>query len=262
MIGQRIARQRRSAWLYLLGAMGLVIVLLGAINLAVLLVQALDKPQTPFPGQLLYVTTFDAYNQQWSPNQGQMYTEINNGELHVVSEAVDDGPYSVLDRVFGDFDLRVDSRWVKVSSDDTQLVVIFRYQDRNNYYALKIRGDGAYSVELRKDGNVDVLSQWHISPAIKTALDQVNQLRVVAKSYIFSFYINDQQLPLCLKGRDKRSTWTDLHTDKCLSDGGQTRQEIVDLTFNQGAIGLGAKSGFSDAGVEAAFDNVLIMGPQ
>lgn len=262
MIGQRIVRQRRSLWLYLLGAMALIIVLLGIFNLGVLLVQATDKPETPFPGQLLYVTTFDAYNQQWSPNRGQNYSEITNGELHVISNEVNKGIYSWLDRAFGDFDLRVDARWLNAQSDDTQIDVVFRRQDYNNYYTFKIRGDGAYRVELVKDSDVVVLSEWQISPSIKTALNQVNHLRVVSKSFIFSFYINNQQLSLCLKGQDKKSTWTGLRTGQCLSNNKQTREELVDMTFSQGEIALGAASGFSTAGVEAAFDNVLIVGPQ
>jgi hypothetical protein len=242
--------------------MGLIIVLLGVFNLIVLLIQALDKPGTPFPGQLLYVTTFDTYNQQWSMSQGQMRTEITNGALHVISDSVNDGLYSALDRVLNDFDLRVDAQWLKAQSDDTQIGVIFRYQDRKNYYVFRIRGDGAYRVELVNDGNVVVLSEWQVSPNIKTALNQVNHLRVVGNSFQFTFYVDNQLLPLCLKGQDKKSTWTGLRTGKCASDNKQTREILVDMTLSQGQVALGAVSGFSDAGVEAAFDNVLIMGPQ
>jgi hypothetical protein len=242
--------------------MGLLIVLLGVFNLVVLLIQVLDKPGTPFPGQLLYVTTFDAYNQQWSMSQGQMRTEIANGALHVISDSVNDGLYSALDRVLTDFDLRVDAQWLKAQSNDSQIGIVFRYQDRKNYYVFRIRGDGAYRVELVNDGNVGVLSEWQISPSIKTALNQVNHLRVVGKSFQFQFYVDDQLLLLCLKGQDKKSTWTGLRTGQCASDNKRTREELVDMTLSQGEIALGAVSGFSDAGVEVAFYNVSIVGPQ
>jgi hypothetical protein len=262
MIGRTIGQERPSRWDILFRVLALLIVLLAAVNLAVYGLPLLERPEEPFPGQLLYVTTFDAYNEQWTQERGQARTIIADGTLLASSEAESDGIYSALDRDLGNFDLSVDVTWRQVPDDYGQFVVLFRLQDPEHYYAFRVRADGAYRVEV-VNGNPsapDVLSEWQISPHIRIGEGAVNRVRVVAQAFIFSFVVNDELLPLCLRGQDRRSTWTGPRTGECMSDGGRTRDEAVDRNFERGQIALGAYA--VTPGLEVTFDNVLVVGPR
>lgn len=258
MIGQRIQRRRRSPWTLLVIAMAILIVLLGIANLGFTIFQALDRPPTPAPKQLLYVSTFDAYNSQWSQFEGQVWAKIENGQLQLGSDAVNEGAYSELDRMLTDFDARVDIQWLDARINYSYLGVLFRIQDPRNHYRFEIRGDGFYRVALLKNGVHDTLSQWHFSPYIYTESSRVNQLRVVGKETTFKFYINGQLMPLCLKGTDRNSTWEG--PGKCMSNNRQISESLTDATFGQGKFGLGGVA--DEPGLRAGFDNVLILGPE
>lgn len=236
-----------------------VILILAAVNLALYILRASDRPASPTPGELVYTTTFDAFNEQWAQFPGQITAEIANGQLTITNDSNGGGAYSDLERSFSDFDLRVDVTWVDSHSQADQIGVLFRYQDRDNYYVFKIRSDGAYRVEMLKDGQLDPVSQWQISPHIYTALNTVNQLRVVGKGQTFTFYANDRQLPLCLKGNDRRSTWTSLTSGECLSNNRQISESYNDISFAFGRIALGAVA--DQPGLKVTFDNVLVLGP-
>ncbi|CAG1012307.1 hypothetical protein ANRL4_04620 [Anaerolineae bacterium] len=260
VIGHRILRQHRSVWSLIMLALVGVIFALGVVNLLVIVLRSLDTPPDVIPGQLQYLSTFDAYNEQWTVFQGQVKAEILDDELRITSDAPNEGAFSELSRAFRDFDLSVNVRWEKIAGEADQAGILFRYKDLSNYYMFKIRSDGAYRVEIMKDGQVEALSQWQISSRILTAPGAVNQLRVVGHAFIFQFSVNDTPLPLCLKGNDKRSTWNGLSSGQCISDGGRTREQIVENSFEFGQIALGAVAG--DAGLVVAFDNVVILGPR
>jgi len=235
----------------------IVIVLLGLTNLAILGIRSLDRPSRPNPGQLLYASTFDAYNEEWSQFEGQMSSEITDGSLVITIGAAGDGAYSVLNHDFSDFDVRVDARRLAANDEYDEIGLLFRYLDVKNYYMFMIRGDGAYRVQRVKDGTIQVLSEWHVSPTILTGLNTVNQVRVVGRGGAFQFYANDQQLILCPSGPQKqKSTWSG---DQCLSNNKETSPRLLDDTFDYGKIGVGVFS--NEPGIQVAFDNILVYGP-
>jgi hypothetical protein len=250
--------QRRSLFTRFAILLLIVVVLLALTNLAIFGVRALDRPGRPNPGQLLYASTFDAYNEEWSQFDGQMSSQIVDGSLVLTIGAARDGAYSVLNHDFSDFDVRVDARRLAATDEYDEVGLLFRYLDVKNYYMFKIRGDGAYRVQQVKDGAIQVLSEWHASPAVLTGLNNVNQLRVVGRSGAFQFYVNDQQLILCPSGPQKqKSTW---NGEQCMSNNKETSSRLLDDSFGYGNIGVGVFS--STPGVQVAFDNVLVYGPQ
>lgn len=260
MIGRTLNRERRTLWGLVVRALLSIIVLLGLVNAALLVIPRLQLPATPFPGELIYVTTFDAFNEHWSQERGQTRTEIAEGALLVSSDAFNEGIFSALDRDLGDFDLTVEARWQAVPDDYGQIAVIFRSVDAANFYALKLEADGAYKVEAVRGGAPDTLSEWQITPSIHTGEGATNRIRIVGKAFVFSFYVNGELLPLCLRGQDRKSTWTGRRTGQCLSDNGRTRSELADDAFGRGRIALGAVS--REPGIQVTFDNVLIAGPR
>jgi hypothetical protein len=249
--------QRQSLFTRLLILLIIVIVLLGATNLAMIGVRALDRPAQPQSGQLLYASTFDTYNQEWTQFESQMTAKIADGTLQIAINKSRDGAFSILDHEFADFDLRVNAVRVAVTDEYHEFGVLFRYVDTKNYYIFKIRGDGFYRVERVKDGQTDTLSEWHASPAILSGTDRINQLQIVGQGANFKFSVNDQPLTLCPSGPGKqKSTWSG---EQCLSNNKQTSPTLADDSFAFGKIGVGVRVDVS--GTAVAFDNVLVYGP-
>lgn len=218
----------------------------------------------PHPGELLYITTFDAFNEDWQQYAGQMAAQVtNNGgqgaTMQITIDAVEEGAFTLLDREFSDFDLIVDTTLV-TGPVNNGFGVLFRHQDNRNYYLFMISSDGYYQVSRRLNGVDEELSDWVISPAIRQG-QAMNTIRVVGRGNTFTFFVNDTQLPLCLRNQ---GIWNPAVPGECL---GADRTpippvlELVDDAFPQGRIGLGARS-FDESGVVIAFDNLIVCGPQ
>ncbi len=119
----------------------------------------LPLPDTK-PGELLFVTTFDAYNDEWElevkPNESaQILTnDVDNQQLVMTINPAGEGEesfFSTLNRKFRDFDLRVTT--TQLESDeyhDNIIGVIFRYRDDDNFYSFDISGDGYYRLMRRE----------------------------------------------------------------------------------------------------------------
>ena len=262
VIGQPLPRRRRRrAWFIFLFVLLIAVLLLIVGNGVIALLRAVDRPAKPNSGALLYATDFsadNASNADWQQEPGQSSTKIDNGVMLIAIDEVR-SIYSLLKRDFRDIDAHVNVAITAATGDFTEYGIMFRYRDENNYYMFKLRGDGSYDVELFKDGKLDVISAWQRSPAVKIGLNQVNNLRVIATDNNFQFFANGEPLALCLKGSDRRSTWSGPDTGKCISNNQQTSLSLKDDSLADGKVGLGAVA--DSPGMRVSFDNVLILGP-
>ncbi len=251
-------------WRFLLGTIGFLIVVLTVLNIALAALRLADFSTPVLPGQLMYITTFDAYNSQWSEvRDASAQAVIHNSALNLQFDAPDRSAYATLDRTFGSFDIRLDSTWRSGPMAYGQIGLRYRVQDSGDYYEFSIDTRGAYRVEMVRDGGKthEILSDWQRSTHILTGLNETNQLRVMARNYVFEFYVNDQQLPLCLRGNDARPAWTDFYSGQCKTNRGQVRQEMVEQTYGSGKIAVGGEN-TDRAGFRAQIDNVLVYGPR
>jgi hypothetical protein len=268
VIGQPLRRKPRRPYNLLVLAMLAVILLLVVFNLVLVVIRVLDRPGRPSPGELLYATDFgagQASNADWQQESGQSASVIADGVLQI---AIDDinSLYSLLAREFSDLDARVNITVTAATSDYDEYGLLFRFQDAANYYMFKLRSDGAYRVEhARPDPSgsgktqVDVISEWQISPVIETGRRVTNQVRVIASGDSFQFYVNGAPMPLCLKGQDRRSTWSALSNGRCLSNSGQIAISFRDPNLSDGKLGVGALA--DSPGLRVAFDNIVVYGP-
>ncbi len=246
-----------SLFTWLLFALFGLLAIACLVFVTVLALKALDRPRSATAGTLMYATTFDGSADEWYQVDGQMTSRVRDGALHLTVDAASNGVYSPLSYEFSDFDVRINAQRLIAVDEFNEIGLLFRYRDNANYYMLAIRGDGAYSVERHKDGQIQVLSQYHTSPAVLPGLNVVNQLQVIAQGDHFKFYVNGQPLLLCPSGPGtQKSTW---NGDDCLSNNGQTATELVDETFSTGKIGPGVR--VSTPGLDVAFDNVVIYAP-
>ncbi len=230
-----------------------------------------DSVPIPRPGQLLYITTFDSFNEDWQLYEGelsvQIHTENNNPVLQISVDAIQDGAFTVMEQAFSDFDLAVDVMQVAGSEDQDApgFGVLFRHKDNDNFYTFLISGDGYYQVRRRLDGVDEDLSDWAQTDTIALGNGAANQIRVIGQGDTFTFFVNEVQLPLCL------TIWNPLAPGECQMPAGNSGEQpvfsadgvvmqLVDASFSQGRIGLGART-FEQSGALVSFDNLLICGP-
>ncbi len=245
-----------SIFAWLLIALLAIIVLLALINVGIWIVQKLDVPRPAAPATLLYASNFQTAADEWDQNDGLDSAQVVGDSLHIVI-GDSKGLYSSLRYEFGDFDVRANVTRLQSPDPYDQVGLLFRYHDPSNFYVLLIQGNGTYSLERHKDGQIDVISQFHALPAILTQLGTTNQLRVVGKGDHYKFYVDGQLLTLCPSGPGKaKSTW---NGDACMSNNGQTATEWVDDSLANGKIGVGARA--NSPGVEAAFNDIVIYAP-
>ncbi|MCI0710726.1 MAG: hypothetical protein L0154_11245 [Chloroflexi bacterium] len=255
-----------------------------------ILTDVIELPvQDPEPNELLFVTNFDNFNDEWEIYPGRNSVEIQEDEIGnprivitVDSGIRNDGVFTFVNRKFGDFDLRVTATQLQSAPDhDNRFGVIFRHRDNENYYIFEISGDGWYRLVKVKEGKDEDISDWIpttvlsddvgavnetlIRPGrentIGESLDASNEIRIVGRDDKFWFYVNGQLLPLCQKGDNLRSLY-DEDTHECVSD--ELAPYFQDNDFKQGRIGLSA--GYTPSSstldpVQIAFDNLIIVGP-
>jgi hypothetical protein len=216
------------------------------------------------PGKLLYSSTFDNFDDEWQQYQGRLSAEIVDGVMQITADNAQSGPFSVTKPHFSNFDLQVQTQPIGGPLDNGY-GVIFRLQDPDNYYLFLVSSDGYYQVSRVVNGVEKVISTWLASPAIQqgVAASQdspdvgVNRLRVIAYDSSFQFFVNGQQVQLCVpNNRDAESTVNPI-TGECID--GTMLDTLTDASFASGQLGVVVKS-LNEPGVIVNFDNLLVYG--
>lgn len=207
------------------------------------------------PGEVLYAAAFDGFQDEWELYNEERIAEITDGVLRLTNNTVNNGSYSVTNSRFNDFDLTVDARAV-AGPLDNGYGVVFRLKDRQNYYTFMTSSDGYYQVARVVDGNITELSTFNVdSSIVNQGISTVNRLRVVARGNQFQFYINGEQVQVCIPNNpDAQSTY---FMDSCID--GQMLDTLTDDAIAQGQIGVVVQT-FSESGVTVEFDNLVVLG--
>jgi hypothetical protein len=83
-----------------------------------------------------------------------------------------------------------------------------------------------------------------------------NWLRVVAQGDQFRFFVNGQQVELCIP---ESETGLSTYVEACIN--GTMEPVLTDSAITVGQLGVVAQS-FDEDGVLVEFDNVLVYGPE
>jgi hypothetical protein len=271
-VGIRLPFWRRGVQVMLaIGLFGLIAV---GVLLGVLTDWLYELPVShPDPGDVLYATSFDDFDDEWDLFPGRDATQIVTGpteppsapliggQLTILhgSPMADEIIWSTLNRKFNDIDLRVTARLWTSPVDQNQFGVIFRYRDEENFYVFLISGDGYYSLAKVENGVKEAVSVWGFSDAIHQGA-AANEIRVVARHNMFRFFVNSQPMPLCLKGDNLTSMWDTSQGDGVCFEGGELTYIYRDSAFKQGRIALAAGT-IDGSEITVAFDDLLIIGP-
>ena len=212
------------------------------------------------PGELLYVATFDDLLDEWALYDGRLSAQVVDDHLQISVDTTQSAPFSTAAPYFSDFDVWVQAR-ATGGPINNGYGIIFRVQrDKNynpvSYYFFMVSSDGYYQVQRVVDGAQKELSTWIPSPLVRQGLDADNWLRVVAVGNQFQFYINGEQVELCIPNSpDGISTYV---TD-CLD--GEMQATLIDESIPTGQIGVVALT-LDEPGVEVAYDTMVIYGPE
>ena len=227
------------------------------------------------PGALLHAADFTSAARDQDLFEGRLSAKLVEGALRLSAGDPESLVYSATGPHFYDFDLEVEARPL-AGPLDNGYGLLFRLREAQSapvleafglkrsgfnaarsYYLFLISSDGYYQLRRSLADEQQILSAWIPSPLIRQGLEVSNRLRVVAQKSTLQFYINGEQVALCIPDDSQASsTWAN---DECI--GGQMRLTLQDESPEAGRIALVAQS-FQQAGVVLAFDNLLVRMPQ
>ncbi len=126
---------------------------------------------------------FDAYTtKQYGNNRYQIEVTASN----LVA-------WGLANRDVADFEVQVEARR-EDGAEDNSYGLLFRFEDRNNFYRFDISGDGFFLVSKFVDGNWNTLVDWTEAPNLNTELGADNILKVSAFGPNITVWANGQPL--------------------------------------------------------------------
>jgi serine/threonine protein kinase len=205
-------KKSRPKWLWpLVGvlAAGLIVVLILACVVGVPLFQRLlaneppatatippTTPPTPTPrprGAPVYQEDFTTAGQEWEISTGEDADYRVEGGVYTIE--VKRGNWIAWNTIgldFDDFEIEFEVTLVEGDSyNDAGL--LFRFQDRDNYYELDINGEKSLAVGKEIDGEWHQILDWTEALVIQ-GFGSVNRVRLVAQGNQFEVWVNDQEV--------------------------------------------------------------------
>jgi hypothetical protein len=204
-----------------------------ALCILLLAAACADLPSASEPSQALYRDAFVVgQTGKWLLESDDLgSTAVVNEQMVITVKTPNTLQFSTLEeQTFSDFVLEVDARQAS-GSPDSSYGILFRMQDKDQFYRYEITGDGHFMLERR---NADaswtrLMPDWTASAAINQGLNVVNRLKIIASSSQITVYANDVLL-----------------------------QQVSDTAYTSGGIGLDAGS-FGDKDLQVAFDNLVVF---
>jgi hypothetical protein len=231
-------------------------------------------------GKVILAAGFDGFQDDWSQYTGKLKAQImDTGVLRLNVSDFNSLPFSVANPYIQNFDLRVQAKPIKGPSNNGY-GVIFRLQDKDNaapgdddYFLFLVSSDGYYQIMRQLNGKQKVISDWIPSPAVQQGLNVTNTLRVIANGNQFQFYVNGQQVQLCVPDDASGQSTYDEAKAECVK--GKMLDILADDSIAYGRIGVAAQSfdtlvddtmpggadGQDQPAIVVDFDNVVVLGP-
>jgi pSer/pThr/pTyr-binding forkhead associated (FHA) protein len=163
---------------------------------------------------------FDRYTTKQYGNN-KYYIEVTTSNLVA---------WGLANRSVSDFRLDVDAAQ-ETGPNNNGYGILFRFQDRDNYYRFDISGDGFFLLSKFHAGEWVTLVPWTASSAVNVG-QSANRLTVEALGSQIRVYANDTLLA-----------------------------EVEDNTFSQGNFGFFAST-FSDPNLTVSFDDIQLWTPK
>jgi len=169
----------------------------------------------------------------WTADDAPMLQAQGDGTLTLTPagyrwhlSAPDQHSWATIGRRVTHFDIELLAR-SSLDSEDIGYGVLYRYQDRDNYYLFAVAGDGYYTIAVVRDGHRIPIRDWQEWPHVRRGAAS-NRLRVRCRDATCRFYVN-----------------------------GEFTAEITDRTFLTGDLGLWVET-FSDPALIVTFEQVRL----
>lgn len=180
---------------------------------------------------VLFADDFSDPSTGWSQyDEPGGWSRYEEGGLHITVRLPELYVWSSAGRSFQDFTVEVDGRLVEGPPDGIY-GIIFRLQDKDNFYEFDVSADGFYVLVRYVDGQWQPIVDWTETQVIQQGRS-LNRLRVDAVGSTIRLYVN-----------------------------GQLLASVTDATFRRGDIALVAGTGEA-AGTHIAFDNLRVTEPR
>jgi hypothetical protein len=289
---------RIRAWIKRLGILAALLAILIGVNVLYASIAETEAILEGDAGDLLYVSAFDGFLDEWQDKtqiyEGQQSAQIIDDTLQIDVSVPNQEAWSVANPIFKDFDLTLKATPIEGPIDNA-FGIIFRLQTGSdqacdlpmivlciadgipiakagvrllidstggstakNYYTFLISSDGYYSVWKVENGVESKLSAWIKTPAIKQDINAENTLRVVGRGSQFQFFINGEQMQLCIPNDPEGiSTYAG---GECFE--GTMQSVLVDDSIPTGQLGALAQATLNGGGgVSVQFDNMTVFSP-
>jgi hypothetical protein len=182
----------------------------------------------PVKQAILYADDFEEDTGRWTPpDDGESRFYITSGEYHVQIVKSDYSFYNLSSAEYGNFVLSVDLHHIIGEDETTGSMVIWRYADNENFYALTVMDDGTYYIHRFVKGTYGMLKLPTASPWLHTT-GKVNNVTLAAHGDTNEIYFN-----------------------------GHYEYSFQDASIPKGYFGMGAQPSLGSE-VEVAFDNLTV----
>jgi TolB protein len=150
-------------------------------------------PNQPADLTLVYEDDFDDSASGWD-DAFDAYTTKQYGNNRYQIEVTTSNlvAWGLANRDVADFEVEVEAKF-EDGGQSNGYGLLFRFQDRENFYRFDISGDGYYLLSKFVQGEWSTIADWTASPAIKQG-NTPNILKVAAYGPNITVWANDQQL--------------------------------------------------------------------
>jgi len=182
----------------------------------------------PVKAATLYSNDFSDDTQGWDvADDGESHFYYSKGEYVIHIAKTDYSFYNISNDSYDNFVLSVDLRQVNGDDKTTGSMVVWRYKDNDNFYALTIMDDGFYYIHRYVNGVYGMLKLPAPSPRLNTD-GKTNKVTLTAFQDTYELYFNDQ-----------------------------FEYSFKDPAISKGYFGMGAQPSL-ESEVEVAFDNLNV----
>lgn len=140
-------------------------------------------------GKVLFSDDFATFQTTWGKSSNELFVEGGHLVMKPKADYTLWAPNTA--GIYEDMDLCSQVTTVDpVDAGNSFVGLVFWYVDDSNYYSLEIDGDGYASIWRRQNGRWLAQLDWTKSDLLKPGNGAVNELRVVTKGNVASYYLN------------------------------------------------------------------------
>ena len=164
----------------------------GVAAVALVLIAADGPAMACGTGKVVFEDSFDTFQSTWGKETEELVLDTGRLLIKPKENFTFWAPNSAA--VYDDVDLCATVTNVEVSNPGNSFVgLMFWYLDSKNFYTLEVDADGYASIWRRQNGRWLSQVDWTKTDSLKAGIGETNELRVVTKGKVATYYLNGQE---------------------------------------------------------------------